>query len=82
MNADEALRRLDAAVLEIVNALDGLQQVPSANEHIGKAIREFFEEAWDHVRLIVALREEFERVEWLDESGNLAAATGTEERLR
>ena len=64
MNADEALRQLDAAMLDVVNVLDALKQVPRTTDAIERAIHEFFEEAWDHVRLLTALREEAGRVEW------------------
>lgn len=64
MNADEALRQLDAAILDVVNVLDRLKQLPRPNAAIDHAILEFFEEAWDHVRLLTALREEASQVEW------------------
>lgn len=64
VNADEALRQLDAAILDVMNVLDALKQVPSTTDAIERAIHEFFEEAWDHIRLLTALREEAGRVEW------------------
>lgn len=66
MNADDVLRQLDNAIYQVVNALDAIKNDPDVNPHLKSAISEFFEESWDHVRLIVALKEEATRVDWVE----------------
>lgn len=63
---DEMLRQFDAALFDVVNALDKLKHTTPINRHIEQTIEEFFQDAWDHVRLLMALRQEADRVEWHD----------------
>lgn len=62
----ETLRQFDDALFDVVNALDKLKHTTPINRHIEQTIEEFFQDAWDHVRLLMALRQDADRVEWHD----------------